>query len=226
MVKTNRYNPSNKKFKDHFQKLAKTKTKKGHLNESGERDSEDTLVTTGVLIRIEKAKVNTNGWEVEVGSGDSKKTYKCNNITGTTTIPEYTESKTYYVMKNKVEVDLSIDNISKIYSITNIHGADSCFNIKDKKIEITSVPATKTQTSAKLTLSENGMELKSNNINMTGESTFENKVEVKDNMSVYKNLVIQGSLEAPEITNLQKENSQLKNEIKEINKKLNLLLEN
>lgn len=225
MVKTNRYNPSNKKFSDHFQKLAKTKTKKGHLNESGERDSEDTLISNGILIRIEKAKINSNGWEVEVGYGDNKKTYNCKNITGTLAIPDYTESEKYYVMKNKVQVDVSIDNVSKIYSITSMHNVNSIFTMKDKEIKISSVPATNNEKSSKVILGEENLNLEGTKINMNGASTFENKVEMKDNVSVYKNLTIQGNLNAPEITNLQNENKQLKADIQEMKEQIKTLLE-
>lgn len=225
MVKTNRYNPSNKKFSDHFQKLAKTKTKKGHLNESGERDSEDTLITSGVLTRIEKAKIYANGWEVEVGYGDNKKTYNCKNITGTLAIPDYTESQKYYVMKNQVKVDVSIDNVSKIYSITNIHDINSIFTMKDKEIKISNAPANNNKESSKVVLGEKNLDLKGDNINMNGASTFENKVEIKDNVNIYKNLTIQGNLNAPEITHLQNENKQLKADIEEMREQIKTLLE-
>lgn len=225
MVKTNRYNPSNKKFSDHFQKLAKTKTKKGHLNESGERDSEDTLITSGVLVRIEKAKINANGWEVEVGYGENKKTYNCKNITGTTAIPDYTESAKYYVMKNQIKVDVSIDNVSKIYSITNIHNINSIFTMKDKEIKISSVPASNNEKASKVTLGEEHLNLEGVNININGASTFKNKVEIKDDVDIYKNLTIQGNLNAPEITYLQNENKQLKADIKEMKEQIKTLLE-
>lgn len=217
MVQTNRYHPSNKKFKDHFQKLAKTKTKKGHLNESGERDSEDTLVTTGVLVRIEKEKKDADGWEVDVGKGSSKKTYNCVNSTGMMTIPDYVESGKYYVMKNEVKVDVTIDNVSKIYSITRIQNTGSNITLQDKKLSITS--STSSAKASTMVLDIKSMDLDSENINMKGESTFDENVAMK------KNVIIEGSLTAPEITALQEENKQLKADIEDMKKKINILME-
>ena len=74
MVKAKSYTPTNKRFKRHFQDIAETKARKGHLNQ-GEREQEDVITEKGILVRIEKAKINDNGWEVEVGTGDNKKTY-------------------------------------------------------------------------------------------------------------------------------------------------------
>ena len=55
MVKSNRYSPTNKKFKTHFENFASEKVKKGHLGK-GERDSEDTTIKEGTLIRIQRKK--------------------------------------------------------------------------------------------------------------------------------------------------------------------------
>lgn len=226
MVKSNRYNPSNKKFTDHFQKLSGTKTKKGHLNENGERDSDEVLVTTGVLVKIEKAKRNSNGWEVEVGQGSDKKTYKCVNSTGTLVIPAYTESEQYFVMKEKVTVDITIDNVSKIYSITRIHGTESLINMRDNKIRITDTPITNDRKqTTNITLGKGTVQLEGENIEMKGDSTFEEGIEVKKDANVYKNLVVHGSLDAPEINDLKKENQQLKQEIEDIKKQIQIIAE-
>lgn len=226
MVKSNRYNPSNKKFTDHFQKLSGTKTKKGHLNEKGERDSDDVLVTNGVLVKIEKAKRNSNGWQVEVGTGSDKKTYNCVNSTGTTVIPNYTESETYFVMKEKVMVDITIDNVSKIYSITRIHGTESLINMRDDKITITDTPITNDRKqTAKVTLSQNSVQLESETIKLKGPEEANNLVEIEGDTNIYKNLVVHGSLDAPEIQDLKKENEDLKAEIEDIKEKINVIME-
>lgn len=219
MVKSNRYNPSNKKFTDHFQKLSGTKTKKGHLNENGERDSEEVLVTTGVLVKVEKAKRNSNGWQVEVGTGSDKKTYNCVNSTGTLVIPAYTDSKTYFVMKEKVTVDVTIDNVSKIYSITRIHGTQSLINMRDNQITITDTPITNDRKqTTNITVAKNTVKLESDNINLKGDSVFENTVTVMDK------IIIEGSIDAPEIKELQKENANLKSEIQDIKEQIKKII--
>ena len=219
MVKSNRYNPSNKKFTDHFQKLSGTKTKKGHLNENGERDSEEVLVRTGGLVKVEKAKRNSNGWQVEVGTGSDKKTYNCVNSTGTLVIPAYTDSKTYFVMKEKVTVDVTIDNVSKIYSITRIHGTQSLINMRDNQITITDTPITNDRKqTTNITVAKNTVKLESDNINLKGDSVFENTVTVMDK------IIIEGSIDAPEIKELQKENASLKSEIQDIKEQIKKII--
>lgn len=219
MVKSNRYNPSNKKFTDHFQKLSGTKTKKGHLNENGERDSDEVLVTTGILVKVEKTKRNSNGWQVEVGTGSSKKTYNCVNSTGTLVIPAYTDSKTYFVMKEKVTVDVTIDNVSKIYSITRIHGTESLINMRDNKITITDTPITNDRKqTTNITVAKNTVKLESDNINLKGDSVFENTVTIMDK------IIIEGSIDAPEIKELKKENESLKAEIQDIKEQIKKII--
>lgn len=124
MVKAKSYTPTNKRFRRHFQDIAQTKTRKGHLNQD-KREQEDVVTEKGTLIRIEKAKINDNGWEVEVGTGDDKKTYNCVNSTGNAMqMPECIESGQYYVPKHTTSVDVLLDNVSKIYSITRIRSLE------------------------------------------------------------------------------------------------------
>lgn len=109
MVDIRGYNPTNQIFKDSFQRFAGTKTKKGDLNTS----DGSVIYDTGVLLRIDKAKILQNGWIVEV----SDKTYKCTNDSGTLMVPKYTESQQYYTPTETVQVDVSLDKTNKIYKL-------------------------------------------------------------------------------------------------------------
>lgn len=135
MVKAKSYTPTNKRFKRHFQDIARQKARKGHLNQD-EREQEDIVTEKGVLIRINKAKYNEDGWEVEVGIGDNKKTYNCVNGTGELTRPECIESEQYYTPKYNTSVDVLIDNVSKIYTITRIRSLKKVISGDSNKITI------------------------------------------------------------------------------------------
>ena len=133
MVKNNRYNPTNKKFKDKFQGLAGTKTKKGHLTKQ-DRDEDDVVFDSGQLVKIEKAKILTNGWIVEV----SGNTYHCSNDSSIIEIPDYTETKQYYIPKSKTTVDVSFDKQSNIYKVLRLKALTKNYiSSKDGVVTIT-----------------------------------------------------------------------------------------
>lgn len=116
MVKSNRYSPTNKKFKSHFENFASEKVKKGHLNNKEDRDAEDTTLKNGVLKKIDRDKIYDKGWYVEI----DKATKQCSYSNNVVSIPPCTESGRFLVPKKKCEVEVQLDKKSKIYSITRI----------------------------------------------------------------------------------------------------------
>lgn len=120
MTGIKRRSPTNKEFKTKFEGLASTRTKKGHLN-AQERKPGDTVVEKGILIRIDRQKLYEDGWEVKVGTGKSAKVYKCSYGDGVMYIPDSDVTKQYFVPKGKVEVELTIDKKTKLYTITKIN---------------------------------------------------------------------------------------------------------
>ena len=111
---------TNKEFKKNFQGLASTQVKKGHLNNQEKKPS-DSGLEEGILIRVDRNKFYENGWEVKVGKGKSAATYMCTNLDNE--IPEFTVTDNYLVFKGTVPVEFSMDKKNKIYQITNIKAA-------------------------------------------------------------------------------------------------------
>ena len=135
MVQSKSYTPTNKRFKRYFQDIAATKKKKGHLSQA-EREQEDVVAEKGELKRIIKAKFKEDGWVVDVGTGDNKKTYNCVNGTGEWNIPESIESNLYYTPKEVTVVDVLLDNVSKIYTITRIRSLDKTIITNPNQVKI------------------------------------------------------------------------------------------
>ena len=84
----------------HFEDFASPKAKKGHLN-NNERDTDEIKHERGVLVKIEKNKIDSNGWIVEVGQGENKKTYECSNVTGY--YPFRTVPKQTYIISQHIQ---------------------------------------------------------------------------------------------------------------------------
>lgn len=107
------YRPTNKRFRDSFQKFAGTKTKKGNLNNE---DEKGVVLDKGILEKIKKSQINGKGWYVNV----SGKQYVCtyNNYNGI--LPDVTETSEFYYLRNSPEVDVSINNKEKTYNIERI----------------------------------------------------------------------------------------------------------
>jgi len=116
------FNPTNKNFTTNFRQIANPELRKGHLNEQ----DKTTYFAEGTILRINKRKVYSDGWEVLA----DKKTYNCTyEPDGMIILPEYTDTENYYVPKkenNKCEV--LINENEKKYRITNIYGLQSFFN--------------------------------------------------------------------------------------------------
>ena len=192
MVKAKSYTPTNKRFKRHFQDIAETKARKGHLNQ-GEREQEDVITEKGILVRIEKAKINDNGWEVEVVTGDNKKTYNCVNSTGAILqIPECIESDKYYTPKHKTSVDVLIDNVSKLYSITRIRSLDKTMMVDSDSITI------------------------GYNNNSDNEEEYAQILLSLQNVKINKTVQVDGDIEAENITQLEEKVRDLENIIKAV----------
>lgn len=107
------YRPTNKRFRDSFQKFAGTKTKKGNLNNE---DENGAVLDKGILEKIKKSQITGKGWYVNV----SGKQYVCtyNNYNGI--LPDVTETEQFYYLRNTPEVDVSINKKEKAYNIERI----------------------------------------------------------------------------------------------------------
>lgn len=153
MVKSNRYVPTNKKFKDKFQGLAGTKTKKGHLTKQ-DRDSEDVVFESGELVKIEKNKIMKDGWIVKVDG----KEYKCTNDSSVLEVPDCLETSLYYIPKVKTNVEVSIDKQSQIYKLLRLKSFRKNYMISESgKVSIFS-PTTSTSILPKAIVSTNSKE--------------------------------------------------------------------
>ena len=107
------YRPTNKRFRDSFQKFAGTKTKKGNLNNEDEKGS---ILDKGILEKIKKSQINGKGWYVKVDG----KQYVCTYEDYNGILPDVTETKEFYYLRNTPEVDVSINNKEKVYNIERI----------------------------------------------------------------------------------------------------------
>jgi len=107
------YRPTNKRFRDSFQRFAGTKTKKGNLNNEDEKGS---ILDKGILEKIKKSQINGKGWYVKVDG----KQYVCTYEDYNGILPDVTETKEFYYLRNTPEVDVSINNKEKVYNIERI----------------------------------------------------------------------------------------------------------
>lgn len=217
MVKSNRYSPTNKKFKSHFENFASDKVKKGHLNKN-ERDSEDTSIKTGILKRIERKKLYDNGWEVEI----DKKIYHCTYAGKVMAIPPSTMTEVYYVPKKRCEVEVQIDKVSKIYSITNIKDVNlTPIALYEDVVQISANTNTNTnqENKAEIKVSKTGITLTgtigvTNNINVEGNVTATNIEKLENKV---KSLEEQAN-DTTDINNLQQQVAELQKQIAELQK--------
>jgi hypothetical protein len=192
MVKSNRYSPTNKKFKSHFENFASEKTKKGHLNKN-DRDADDTTILTGTLKRINRKKLYDNGWEVEV----DKKVYYCTYSTNVMSIPTSTVTDTYFIPKKKCEVEIQVDKVSKIYTISRIKDVNlTPIALYDNVVTISSNTNTNTNDDsiANISVTRTG-------VNLSGEISISDDVTIKGNVS------------SPNITMLEEKISNLESQI-------------
>lgn len=112
MVDVKRYTPSNKRFQKHTQHFVEGKTMKGHLHEDKDKNRKKHK---GTLVRIIKAKLYEDGWEVK----KDKKTYHCTYGDNIVYLPPHTETDLYYIPEGKCEVEFTTG--SKTNTITRIN---------------------------------------------------------------------------------------------------------
>lgn len=177
MVDTKRYNPTNKRFQKHTQAFVSGKTKKGHLS-TGDRDTGDVVKETGVLIRVDKNKIQEKGWEVKIDN----KTYMCNYGDNIIYLPPYTENGQYYLPKKECKVEVSIDKKSQIYTITKINDPDKQpITIQNNSITL------QTNGEASLQISENTTIISGEELSVEGDvkiDTSKNNTITEDVISI------------------------------------------
>lgn len=185
MVKSNGYTPTNKYFRNKFQDFASTKTKKGHLNKSG--DDEGTKTLTGVLVKVSKQKMYDNGWLVET---TDKKQYWCSYGDGVLCLPDSVESKEYYTPKKNVEVEISVDEDNKIYTITRLKDPNKkplALYSDTLEISLNTNTDTNKDNSASIQVSQNDISLMGKTIAQAFESNKINVTEELDSANIIAN---------------------------------------
>lgn len=188
MVNAKHYTPTNKKFKNYFQDIANKKARKGHLNQN-EREQEDIVTEKGTLVRINKAKYNADGWEVEVGFGENKKNYNCVNGTGEMTRPACIESKEYYTPKTQTTVDVLIDNVSKIYTITRIRSLNKVVSGDSKEIKIGAEGEDENEPSlGQIILKQEKIEI-TENLSVDGDIQADNIMDIEERLKIVESIV-------------------------------------
>lgn len=188
--------PTNKEFKKNFQGLASTRVQKGHLNNQ-EKKASDSGTEEGVLIRVERAKYNSDGWEVKLGKGKGAKVYMCTNLDNE--IPPFNATDKYLVFKGTVKVDVSIDKKSKIYQITNIKTAK-----KKPMVLYNNTLVLSTDNNETTNIGLASIEVKEQSINLNSS-----KVTITDDDNNEINLVESQK----ELDELKTENSDLKDQV-------------
>lgn len=207
MVIQKAFTPTNKRFQDHTKKFVGTTTRKGKLG-GGERENTENMDENGVLVRIEKAKIYDNGWEVEVGQDEEKKTYMCTNNTGMLAIPDSIESAKYYTPKDKTLVDVSIDTVSNIYAITRIRSINNMYlTFKDSNLTIQASEESDKSDNSKITVGENTVKIEGDNIQI-------GKVIQTEEIKGLKSLKIEGDITADNIKKIEEKLDKIEEMIK------------
>lgn len=217
MVKSNRYSPTNKKFKSHFENFASDKVKKGHLN-AKEDEKDETAIKTGTLVRIERQKLYDNGWEVKV----DKKTYHCTYSGNVMSIPKSTVTEKYFVPEKKCEVEIQIDKKTKIYNIVRIKDVNlTPIALYDGKLTLSSNSndSTNKDNKANITISKTGITLNGDiditkNINVKGDVIGTNIEKLESQVKTLE----EQAKDSSDIDALQKQITELKAEIEELQK--------
>ena len=160
------YRPTNKRFRDSFQKFAGTKTKKGTLNDE---DNKGSVLEKGILEKIKKSHIMGKGWYVNV----SGKQYVCTYNDYNGILPDVTETQKFYYLRNSPEVDISINNKEKVYNIERI---------KDLKTNVS------TTTQGSVTIENNLTNSYSKEVNILSEN---NSIQINnDNIALNGTITI------------------------------------
>lgn len=195
---------TNTVFKDRFQKFAGTKSERGHLNKQ-ERDSDDVKQEEGVLTKIIKDKIREDGWVVNTGS----KIYNCKFQQAMIQIPECTETKEYLIPKDEVKVEISVDEVSKIYSITKINAEmEAYIDINSNVLTL----GTKTDKNGMISLEtdKSSLKLDKNGVLLEGDIKISGTIENELLQTMEETL----NSQKQEIESLKEEIEQLTEEIK------------
>lgn len=163
------YRPTNKRFRDSFQKFAGTKTKKGNLNNE---DENGAVLDKGILEKIKKSQITGKGWYVNV----SGKQYVCtyNNYNGI--LPDVTETEQFYYLRNTPEVDVSINKKEKAYNIERIK--DLKTNVSATSNGIITIENNLTNNNSKeinILSDNNSIQVNNDNIALNGIITINNQ---------------------------------------------------
>lgn len=163
------YRPTNKRFRDSFQKFAGTKTKKGNLNN---KDENGAVLDKGILEKIKKSQITGKGWYVNV----SGKQYVCtyNNYNGI--LPDVTETEQFYYLRNTPEVDVSINKKEKAYNIERIK--DLKTNVSATSNGIVTIENNLTNNNSKeinILSDNNSIQVNNDNIALNGIITINNQ---------------------------------------------------
>lgn len=163
------YRPTNKRFRDSFQKFAGTKTKKGNLNNE---DENGAVLDKGILEKIKKSQITGKGWYVNV----SGKQYVCtyNNYNGI--LPDVTETEQFYYLRNTPEVDVSINKKEKAYNIERIK--DLKTNVSATSNGIVTIENNLTNNNSKeinILSDNNSIQVNNDNIALNGIITINNQ---------------------------------------------------
>lgn len=163
------YRPTNKRFRDSFQKFAGTKTKKGNLNNEDEKGA---VLDKGILEKIKKSQINGKGWYVNI----SGKQYVCtyNNYNGI--LPDVTETSEFYYLRNSPEVDVSINNKEKTYNIERIKDLKTNISsTNDGSITIENNLTNNNSKEINILSDNNSIQVNNDNIALNGIVTINNQ---------------------------------------------------
>lgn len=163
------YRPTNKRFRDSFQKFAGTKTKKGNLNNEDEKGS---VLDKGILEKIKKSQINGKGWYVNI----SGKQYVCtyNNYNGI--LPDVTETSEFYYLRNSPEVDVNINNKEKTYNIERIKDLKTNISsTNDGSITIENNLTNNNSKEINILSDNNSIQVNNDNIALNGIVTINNQ---------------------------------------------------
>lgn len=178
------YNPSNKRFRDSFQRFAGTKTKKGNLN----RGDKDIIEGVGDLIKVEKSKIEypERGWQVNLNGTVYHLSFKDYTLPSK---EDYTETPQFYVMKSTVKAYIKVNikenerNIVKVYTVGK-EGEENNYTKKDGNLKIKSGNAK----SINLTNEKSTVLIDDTNVTLQNEN---NKLTLSDdNVSIDGDLVV------------------------------------
>ncbi len=201
---------TNKDFKDNFVNLASTNTKKGHLTKQ-ERGADDNQTIVGVLKHVIKDRIDSDGWMVEIGSGNDVSVYACFNTEPFLTLPDSTESETMYVPKKKTRVEISIDKQTGVYYIIRVVGVQKALSNYQNtlKISINQDTNTNQDVNAEITMTNDNIELGAKDIIINNDGSKTSLLQTqKTQANQIKVLIDENIFLKEKITNIENQLNQ------------------